>query len=504
MNSIDRFLNKITMYRLILYYLTGLLIVAIILSACKVIHYNPGAIILSTVILIAVSWAANEIFVWAFKAHANVESVYISALILALILTPLASGRDVWFLAAAAVVMVASKFIFAVRKKHVFNPVAIAVVITGFVLNYYASWWVGTLWMLPFVIIGGVLIVRKIQRFDLVFSFLMAAVVTIMAVSLINGINVVTVMKQSLIDSPLFFLAFVMLTEPLTTPPTKLLQIWYGAIVGVLFAPQLHVGSVYATPELSLVIGNLFAYIVSPKQKLTLSLKEKVLLAPDTYEFVFASDQGMNFRPGQYLEWTLSHAKPDDRGNRRYFTIASAPSEESIRVGVKFGQPTSSFKKKLLEMQLGDTLMAAQLSGDFTLPNDLEKKFVFIAGGIGITPFVSMIRDALETKQKKDITLLYANRNPEDIAYRDVLEHARTELGMNTVYTLSAVNATASHEHERTGRITAAMIREEVPDFAEREYYISGPNSMVQSFEELLSEIGIPPSHVTVDYFPGF
>jgi ferredoxin-NADP reductase len=261
---------------------------------------------------------------------------------------------------------------------------------------------------------------------------------------------------------------------------------------------------VYATPELSLVIGNLFAYIVSPKQKLTLSLKEKVLLAPDTYEFVFASDQGMNFRPGQYLEWTLSHAKPDDRGNRRYFTIASAPSEESIRVGVKFGQPTSSFKKKLLEMQLGDTLMAAQLSGDFTLPNDLEKKFVFIAGGIGITPFVSMIRDALETKQKKDITLLYANRNPEDIAYRDVLEHARTELGMNTVYTLSAVNATASHEHERTGRITAAMIREEVPDFAEREYYISGPNSMVQSFEELLSEIGIPPSHVTVDYFPGF
>jgi ferredoxin-NADP reductase len=318
----------------------------------------------------------------------------------------------------------------------------------------------------------------------------------------IDGTSVVSYMKEALVASPLFFLAFVMLTEPLTTPPTKKLQIWYGAIVGVLFAPQIHLGSVYTTPELALVIGNVFSYAVSPKQKLTLTLREKIQLTPDTYEYVFSSDKRMQFRPGQYLEWTLSHSNPDSRGNRRYFTIASSPGADAIRLGVKFYNPGSSFKNKLLAMQPGETIMAGQLSGDFTLPS--EGNIVCIAGGIGVTPFMSMIRDAMLKKKPVDITMLYANRTREDIAYRDVLEMAREQLGVSTIYTLSAATAEPLGTYERSGRISAELIRNEIPDFTARRYYISGPNSMVVAFEKLLSEIGVPSSQIVVDYFPGF
>ncbi len=494
MNFIDRFLNKITMYRLVLYYLSGLLLIAMVLGIFHLVPYSPLAIIGSSIILLAVCWVTNTIFVSVFKAHANVESVYITAMILALILAPLHNARDVWFLAGAAALAIASKFIFAIGKKHIFNPVAISVLLTAYALNFSALWWVGTLWMLPFVLVGGFLVVRKIQRSDLVVSFLVTAFVVTMFFCVIDGSSVTLFAKELLIDSPLFFFAFVMLTEPLTTPPTKKLQIWYGAIVGALFAPQLHIGGVYSTPELALVIGNIFSYVVSPKQKLLLTLREKTPLAAGTFEFSFSADKAIVFLPGQYLEWTLAHEQSDARGNRRYFTIASSPSEQYIRLAVKFQEPSSSFKKQLLAMKPGDTLMAGQLAGDFTMPRDPKQKLVFIAGGIGITPFRSMVQDLLDRGERRDLIVLYANRTAEDVAYRTIFDRATAEIGMKTMYTFSG-----NGEY-----ITEEMIRKEVPDYAERVFYISGPNSMVDSFEKMLFGLGLRRNQIKVDYFPGF
>ena len=92
----------------------------------------------------------------------NVESTYISALILALIITPLQSYNDLWFLGWAAVLAMASKYILGIKGKHLFNPVAFAVALTYFTINQSASWWVGNATMLPFVLVGGLLVVRKI------------------------------------------------------------------------------------------------------------------------------------------------------------------------------------------------------------------------------------------------------------------------------------------------------------------------------------------------------
>ena len=125
--------------------------------------------------------------------------------------------------------------------------------------------------------------------------------------------------------------------------------------MGVLFVPLVHFGSFYSSPEIALVIGNLLAYLTGPKTNPLLTLKRAELLSTDTYEFVFASDAPLSFRPGQYMEWTLPHTREDSRGNRRFFTLSSAPDQGEVRMGVKFYPKPSTFKQRLLALQPGET-----------------------------------------------------------------------------------------------------------------------------------------------------
>lgn len=503
---IDNFLNKISMYRLVLYYLSGLLLIAIILSSLGLLPFKPLTLIYSIFFVTFLSWVVNTISAYIFKVPTNVESVYITSFILILIISPdkVLDFHYFAFLSWAAIWSQASKYVISLNKKHIFNPAAFAVALTGLAIGQAASWWVGTASMLPFVLIGGFLMVRKLQRFSLVLSYIIIAIIVILTINLINGQNIVYSLQKILTSSPLFFLGFVMLTEPLTTPPTRRLQILYGSLVGLLFAPQVHVGQLYSTPELALLVGNIFSYLVSPKKKFLLRLSEKIQIAPSIYNFVFQADAKINFRAGQYLEWTLNHKKPDRRGNRRYFTIASAPTEKEIIIGVKFYKPSSSFKESLQEMQLGDRILAGQLAGDFTLSKNPAEKSVFIAGGIGITPFRSIIKNLIDTDQKRNIVLFISNKTFEDIVYEEIFEQATKEIGIRVIYVLSDSNAIPKNWSGKNGFIDAGMICEAVPDFKERNFYISGPHAMVTSFKKVLQEIGVKKSNVKTDFFPGF
>src|SRR5258706_221 len=371
---IDHFLDRITMYRLVLYYLIILVVAAVALSFAGVLPYDPYALMFSTAFFVAVCWITNEVFARTFRVPANVESVYISALILVLIVDPLSGVHDLVFMGWMAVLAMASKYILTINRKHIFNPVAFAVAVTALTINQSATWWVGTAAMMPFVLIGGILIVRKIRRFDLVLSFLLATLAISVVLTLLAGNNLFPTAQEILLQSPLLFFAFVILTEPLTTPPTDKLRVLYSVLVGVFFSPQVHFGAIYFTPELSIVIGNVFSYLVSPKAKLVLRLKERIHIAPDVYDFIFQPNRKLAFAPGQYMEWTLGHAHPDSRGNRRYFTLASAPTEDELRVGVKFYDNSSSYKQSMLKMDSGTEIVAGQLAGDFTLPGDLRQK----------------------------------------------------------------------------------------------------------------------------------
>lgn len=506
MKYIDALLNRITMYRLALYYLIFLIAAATLLSAVGLLAYDPFALLFSVGFLLAVCNLANWLFANTFNVPANAESANISALILALIITPIQSYADLPFLFWAGVLAMASKYIIAINKKHLFNPVAFAVALTYFTVNQSASWWVGQAQLLPFVLVGGALLVRKLRRGELVWSFLAAAGGAILLVSVTSGQNLLTTLQQTGLYSPLFFFAFIILTEPLTTPPTTSLRIIYGALVGLLFTPQFHLGSFYTTPELAILLGNLFAYLVSPKTKLVLRLKQKIRLAPDIYDFVFATPQKFAFEPGQYMEWTLGHNDSDTRGNRRYFTLASSPTESELRLGVKFYDHSSSYKQAMLVMNDKTEIVAAQLAGDFVLPRDPAQKCVFIAGGIGITPYRSMLKYLLDARQKRPIVLFYVNRNVHDIVYKDILDRAERELGIKTIYTLSDTKATLPPGWANKityGRPTVQMIKTQVSDYKRCWFYISGPQAMVDTYKALLRDMHVPAAHIKTDLFAG-
>ena len=482
LNLIDDFLNRTTMYRLVLYYLIVLISAAAGLSYFHLLPFDSVALILSALFLYFFSGFINDFLARLYHIPVNVESVYITALILALIVAPAKSVTDFFFLGIVAIIAMASKYILNINGKHIFNPAAIAVVIAALFLNQPANWWVGNPYMLPFVIIGGLLVVRKIQRENMVFSFILVAIIPF-----IGSANTI------LFHSSLFFFAFVMLTEPLTSPPTKILQIIYGVLIGLLFNPNIHVGSIYSTPELALVAGNIFSYLVSPKEKLLLPLKEKIKVANNTYDFIFPKNN-LSFVPGQYMEWTLAHNHIDDRGNRRYFTIASSPTENNIRLGVKFYEPASSYKKALLAMSQSQKIVAGQRTGDFTMPSDRNKKLVFMAGGIGVTPFRSMLKYLIDKNERRDIVVFYSNTNETEIAYKDVFDEAAQKLGVKTHYICT----------EKAGRINEEVIRQTVPDFSKRLFYLSGPHTMVAGFETLLKQMGIPANKIKTDFFPGY
>ena len=501
---IDNFLDKITMYRLILYELIGLLVIALILGFLGILPYSPGSILFSVSFLIFVCLITNGIFSKVFEAPTNVESAYITALILALIIMPFRNVSDLPLLFWAGVLSMASKYILAINRKHIFNPVAIAIVLTALWLQISANWWVGTTSMMPYVLISGLLIVRKIRRSDMMWGFFITAFLTEIFFTIIHGGNIMTTTQTLIFNSSLLFFAFIMLTEPFTTPPTRGLRIFYACLVGFLFSPHIHLGTLYSTPELALVIGNIFSYLVSPKQKLYLHLKEKIQYGKDQIDFIFApTTSRMTFSPGQYMEWTLPHEDPDTRGNRRYFTIASSPTEDSMHLGVKFYTQGSSFKKALIALDEKKLITAGNLSGDFTLPDDQNVKLVFIAGGIGITPFRSMLKYYLDMHQKRSIVLMYANKTASEIAYTDVLEQA-SKNGVKIVLTLTDTKEIPKDWKGKTGRITAEMIKEEIPDFKERIFYLSGPHQMVTGFEKTLLEIGVSKLHIKKDFFPGF
>ena len=213
--------------------------------------------------------------------------------------------------------------------------------------------------------------------------------------------------------------------------------------------------------------------------------------ANDTFSFIFAPEQTLQWKAGQLLRYVLKHANPDDRGVERFFSIASAPHEKHVMVTTRFASKSSSFKKALRKLRPGDAIEAHDLEGDFVV-DDAEKTFVFIAGGIGITPFRAILLDLDHNKKPLNVQLLYANRD-NDFPYRKELDALRTRhLEFRIDYVVSP------------NRIDEKSISQLVPDIEEPMLYVSGPEPMVESMDEILKKIGIPEERIKNDFFPGY
>jgi ferredoxin-NADP reductase len=477
--------------------------VSVLFGFLGILSFSGWQFLGTLVVIYSTAFVSKIVLQKSFKSFTNHESSYITAYILFLVLAPISSLTDLWITIGITVLAMASKYIFAIDKKHIFNPVAIALFIGGLLGFGNGIWWVGSLVLLPFVVIGGLLVVRKIRKFYLLGAFLLTAIPTIVLFNLQNGLSAIESLQQIFASWPLVFFGTIMLTEPLTMPTRKKWYIPFGMIVGVFFGLQFHIGPLHASPELALIIGNIFAYIVSPKYKLFLALKERIQIAPNMYEFVFEKMGSFNFLPGQYFEWTLPEKSADSRGNRRYFTIASSPTEKNVLLGVRIDESGSSrYKTTLLGMNTGDTIVATQLAGDFVLHTE-DQNLVFIAGGIGITPFRSMIEYLYSTGIRKNIVLFYTASRPEEFVYQDIFKKAENQGWLKFVPVVTKEENISPKWTGEKGHITEEMIKKYTRDEIDK-YYLSGPNAMVEAYTLLLHDMGIKRNKIVTDYFPGF
>lgn len=507
LKPMDRFLNSITMYRLTLYILIVLMISAFAGSLFGLLPYRPLDILISSVIAVTFCYLTNFIFAKIFRVFPNVESVFITALILVLII-PVKFPQNVVFFIVASILAMASKYLLNIKKRHIFNPAAIAIVVFSLIFpGQIASWWVGNLFMFPIIIIGAFLLIRKTRREYMAYSFLAVYILIVSITSFFNSLefsSVIYALRQSFFESALLFFGSIMLTEPQTSPATKKLQIRYAVFVAFLYTtPQLRLLGIELTPEMALCFGNIYSYFISPNYRLGFILKEKTKLSHDTFAFIFSPVKNFKFIPGQYLEWTLQHKNTDTRGNRRYFSLASSPTEEKLMIAVKFYDKSSSYKKALVSLPIGSKIMASNLAGDFVMLKDLKKPLVFIAGGVGITPFRSVTKYIIDNKLNVNIILVFINKTFDDILYKDILKEAGM-FGIKTIHVLTDESRLPPDFEGLHGHLTDKMVKEIIPDFPSRIFYISGPQLMVQNIEKTLLDMKISKPKIKTDFFPGY
>jgi ferredoxin-NADP reductase len=233
---------------------------------------------------------------------------------------------------------------------------------------------------------------------------------------------------------------------------------------------------------------------------LTLRLLDQRHEAENVTSFRFEPEPPVSYQAGQYLRYTLPHSAPDSRGTSRYFTMASAPSEPFIMLATRLSSPGSTFKQALVQLERGAVVAASGPLGRFTY-TEYNTPAVFIAGGIGVTPFRSMVVELAGQQRNARVTLLYANRTP-DIAFRGLLdESAQACPELKIVYVVSHPTADWSGP---VGHIDAAFIDQHVPDVLQSLCYVSGPQPMVEAVGQALAQCGVPREQIKQEVFPGY
>jgi ferredoxin-NADP reductase len=209
----------------------------------------------------------------------------------------------------------------------------------------------------------------------------------------------------------------------------------------------------------------------------------------------------VEFVPGQYFWVELPNRGYDDeRGLRRHISIVTSPNERGV-LGLATRVRDTAFKRTLAEMEVGDEAIVEEPKGDYHLPEDTSQDYVFIAGGIGITIFRSMLRYIAEENLPYRITLIYSNRDLESTAFLDELRELENQIdGLQLVLTMTDDETWEGD----TRRVDADFLREVVGDFTGSTYLVSGPPAMVNSVGDSLEAAGVPEEHVLRSKFAGY
>ncbi|HEX6258506.1 MAG TPA: hypothetical protein VFZ48_03435 [Candidatus Saccharimonadales bacterium] len=488
--------GSVTMYRMLLLILLGHVGLSILFAAFGVLPYSPLSLLLSAAVLMSVSYGSNWLIGRALKARPHGESALITGLLLLFILTPREDITGLLMLAVAALIATASKYVLVYKRRHIFNPAAAGALIAGLFGIAYGTWWVATPELFIFTALGAFLLLYKMRRLQMAAVFLAVAIPLIVTMAVVTGQSLALAMA-SLLSWPVVFFVGFMLSEPLTLPPRKHQQFFNAVLAGVLFALPVHLGTISSSPELTLVIVNLIAFAFSVKGLIILKLKDKRQLTPTSVEYIFEPQRPLAFEAGQYAELMMQH-HADSRGQRRMLSVVSAPGEHTVRFGVKHAQQGSSFKKQLKKLRPGDVIKATTLAGDFVLPKNRAVPLLFIAGGIGITPYLSHLSWLSKQQEKRDVVLVYAATSADELAYLAELRQLPIKLiAVIPEGTVKGVDTATSPY------VTQQILHDMVPNLQNRQAYVSGPPLMVQAIKKALKAEGVKKA-VKTDYFTGY
>lgn len=238
--------------------------------------------------------------------------------------------------------------------------------------------------------------------------------------------------------------------------------------------------------------------------KYEVKLLKREPIAERTMAFHFEKPAALEFKPGQYLDCTLVNPpETDSEGNIRSFSIASAPAEGDLMIATRLRD--TAFKRVLTAMPLGSELTIEGPMGSFTLHKNVSRPAVLLAGGIGITPFRSMIVHASRNGLGPRTVLFYSNRRPEDAAFLNELRDMGTENKMFlAVCVMSAMEKSKRPWKGETGYVDRAMLSRYIPDLAAPIYYIAGPPAMVAATKTILTDAGVNEDDIRAEDFAGY
>ena len=220
--------------------------------------------------------------------------------------------------------------------------------------------------------------------------------------------------------------------------------------------------------------------------------------AKNIYTFYFRPEKPVRYIAGQFTELYLPHAGKDKRSDKRFFTLSSSPHEELLTITTNFTSPNgSTFKSELANLKKGQPVNLASPMGDFVLPKDPTIPLIFVAGGIGCTPFHSIVSWLDNQNEKRDITLLYSAKTLDKVAFGSTFK----KLGKN--FKIILQNAPENWRGP-TGKFSADLIQELAEITPEHYIYVSGPEPMVETISKDLKKAGINKRHTYTDFFPGY
>jgi ferredoxin-NADP reductase len=233
-------------------------------------------------------------------------------------------------------------------------------------------------------------------------------------------------------------------------------------------------------------------------------LKSRAQVAEGTMAFHFEKPAGFDFQGGQSVDMTfLNPPQTDDEGNTRTFSITSAPHEKELVFATRMRD--SAFKRSLKAVPLGTELKIDGPMGSFTLHKNPKKPAVLLAGGIGITPFLSIVRQAAHDRLPHQIYLFYSNRRPEDAAFLDDLRGLQKD---NPNFHLCATMTEMEKSHlpwegER-GFIDREMVVKLLNNLNGPIYYLAGPPAMVAAMRKMLIDAKVDEDDIRTEEFAGY